>query len=903
MRLFTRLLVAMIAIVVLATGLVGLFIYRGVRTTLLPIELERVKTHAQVLAQGLEAYVQGAKADVLAVSKFPPVQGIIEAQTGGTSHSRNRESLKSWRKQLAAIFLAKLETNPEDVQFRFIGRADGGLEIVRVDRSGPNGTLRIVRDGQLQAKGKRPYFKGSINLPMGSVYVSPVEMNQERGAVQTPHMPVLRVATPVHRADGTTFGIVIVNLDMRPAFHHLQANSRQGQKIYLVNSSGDYLVNPDPRREFGFELGKRERIQDDFPQLAGTLSERGIFVRDIQDAKMHNLVAIGVPEILAGQRRVTFFELIPYSDLLAAISPIKRLSIMAGLLVILLAVIASIFISKSISDPLKEMTEAAEAVSRGGNLRSLATRAVGEVGVLARAFERMVRDIQEKTAALQEENEARRWTEEALEERIQKERLLSAVVESTGDAIVTKTLEGVITGWNVAATHLYGYTPEEMVGQSVQMMIPKDKKEELPRILGMIRRGDMVEHFETVRVTKGGSPIDVSLTVSPIKSTSGEIVGASAIARDITKRKRAEELFRLAVNASPSGMIMVDVEGNIQLANDESARMFNYDREELIGKRIEDLIPSLNLMQQVEHRRNFFSDPTARSMGAGRETLGRRKDGSEFPVEIGLNPTKAETGLVVLVAIVDITERKEAERLINAHAEELRRSNAELEQFAYVASHDLQEPLRMVTSYTELLAERYRSQLDERADKYIRYIVDGTRRMKQLINDLLAFSRLNTQAKPFEAIDCGLVIKQVLTGMKTSISESGAQVECKNLPVLYAEPTQIGRLFQNLISNAIKFHSDQTPVIRISAERSDGMWTFAVKDNGIGIDEAFSDRIFQMFQRLHGRDEYDGNGIGLALARKIVERHGGRIWFKSGSSGGTTFYFTMPGGHASYEQT
>lgn len=882
----------MIAIVVFATGLVGIFIYRGVRTRLLPIEEGRVKVHAQVLAQGLENYVQGAKADVLTASKFPPVRGIVQAQS---AQQPNRKSLKAWRKQLASIFLAMLEEHPKYVQFRLIGKADGGREIVRVDRSGPNGTLRVVKGDQLQSKGKRPYFEKAIKLPPRGVYVSPIQLNQEWGKIQKPYLPVLRVATAVYRADGKPFGIVIANLDMRPAFRQLMANSRPGHALYLVNSKGDYLLNPDPRLDFGFELGKTARIQNDFPSLAGTLDAAAVLTEQVQGARTGKVVAIGVPISLAGQVRVRLFEFVLNSDLLATLAPIRRLSLLAGLLALLCAAIAAVLVSRSISQPLNQMTEAAEAISHGEGLQELPTGSGGETGILARAFARMVREVQEKTAALLAENEARKRTEKELESRIEKERLLSAVVESTGDAIVTKSLDGMITSWNESATRLYGYTPEEALGKSIAMLMPEEKKEDYFHILELISKGEKVEHFETVRCRKDGRTIDVSLNVSPIRSASGEVIGASAIARDISKRKHAEELFRLAVDASPNGMVMIDDQGKIVLANRESARMFGYAHKELVGKRIEELVPASIRTEHVEYRREFFSAPTARKMGAGRDLQGLRKDRSAFPIEIGLNPTRGETGMMVLAAIVDITERKESERMIKAHAEELRRSNAELEQFAYVASHDLQEPLRMVTSYTELLAERYRSQLDERADKYIRYIVDGTRRMKQLINDLLAYSRLNTQAKPFELTDFTRVMNQVLTGMKATIAESGARVECGNLPSIFAEPAQISRLLQNLVSNAIKFRSKQTPVIRVSAERNNGMWTFAVQDNGIGIDEAFADRIFQMFQRLHGRNEYEGNGIGLALAKKIVERHGGRIWFKSPAGGGTTFYFTIPG--------
>lgn len=246
----------------------------------------------------------------------------------------------------------------------------------------------------------------------------------------------------------------------------------------------------------------------------------------------------------------------------------------------------------------------------------------------------------------------------------------------------------------------------------------------------------------------------------------------------------------------------------------------------------------------------------------------------------------------------ELAERERAQLALAAQAAELQRSNAELEQFAYIASHDLQEPLRMVASYTELLGERYAGKLDARADKYIGYAVDGARRMQQLVNDLLAYSRVGSQGRPPQPTDAAQVLERVLRGMQTTIVESGAQISIGSLPTLPADATQLGQLFQNLIANAIKFHSERPPAIQISAATHPEGWLFRVADNGIGIEPQYAERIFQIFQRLHARDTYPGSGIGLAIARRIVERHGGRIWFEPTAGGGTTFCFTMTGDEA-----
>ncbi|MBI4497863.1 MAG: GAF domain-containing protein [Chloroflexi bacterium] len=242
----------------------------------------------------------------------------------------------------------------------------------------------------------------------------------------------------------------------------------------------------------------------------------------------------------------------------------------------------------------------------------------------------------------------------------------------------------------------------------------------------------------------------------------------------------------------------------------------------------------------------------------------------------------------------EIAERRRAEAQLHATAAELERSNAELQQFAYVASHDLQEPLRMVASFTQLLARRYRGKLGPDADEFIAYAVDGATRMQRLIEDLLTYSRVGTRGRPFAPTDAAAVVDQVITDLEAAIRESGATVTRDALPTVLADPVQLGQLFQNLISNAIKFHRDAPPRVHLSAERRDQQWVFSVQDNGVGIAPEHLDRIFVIFQRLHTRQEFPGTGIGLAICKKIVERHGGRIWAESQPGQGTTFFFTLP---------
>jgi PAS domain S-box-containing protein len=349
---------------------------------------------------------------------------------------------------------------------------------------------------------------------------------------------------------------------------------------------------------------------------------------------------------------------------------------------------------------------------------------------------------------------------------------LAAIVESSDDAIIGKTLDGFITTWNSGAEQIFGYTAGEAVGRLISLLIPQDRLHEEMKIQARLGRGDRIEHFETVRIAKDGRAIDVSLTMSPIRNSAGKIVGVSKILRDITARKRVEE----------------------------------------------------SLARQTE---------------------------------------------------------------------ELTRSNLELERFAYVASHDLQEPMRTIQSFAQLLHRNCRENLKGDSAEYLRFIIGGVERMKSLINDLLAYSRVGSQRTAFVPADCEAICATVLDNLRASIEAHQAIVTVEPLPVVMGDATQLGQIFQNLLVNAIKFHGQRTPHVHVSAKETEHEWVFSISDNGIGIAPEYFERIFIIFQRLHTIEEYGGTGIGLAICKKIAEQHGGRIWVESVIGEGSTFAFSI----------
>lgn len=348
----------------------------------------------------------------------------------------------------------------------------------------------------------------------------------------------------------------------------------------------------------------------------------------------------------------------------------------------------------------------------------------------------------------------------------------------------------------------------------------------------------------------------------------------------------AELLAGECFEAASQAILGVSGKGIISLVNRRTEEMFGYSRAELLGQHLDILLPE-------RFRAGYFLEPRVRAMGAGMELAGRRKDGTEFPVEIGLAHVNTPDGPLAFGMVSDISERRKAAEDLKRVNEELRRSNIEIEQFAHIASHDLQEPLRMVSSYLQLVERRYAASLDDDGREFIGFAVDGATRMKALIKDLLTFSRAGTNATSLRAVSGDSVLQNALDNLRTAIDESGAEITVEPLPTVVVDPVLFTQVFQNLIANAIKFQKGAAPCIHISVERVAEDWIFAVRDNGIGIEQRHLDRIFRIFERLHDNEEYAGSGIGLAVTKKIVERHGGTMWVESQPGTGSTFYFTI----------
>jgi PAS domain S-box-containing protein len=447
---------------------------------------------------------------------------------------------------------------------------------------------------------------------------------------------------------------------------------------------------------------------------------------------------------------------------------------------------------------------------------------------------------------------------------------------------------------------ILGYPEEELLHLTGRQISHPDDldviNEQRPRLyVGEI---DAVR-LEKRYLKKDRSVVWVKFTMTVERDAAGKPLYEIAVYDDITAQRNAEERlresearFRQTFELAASGIAHV-IDGRFVRVNKSLCEIVGYPEKALLGKSV----------KEISHPEDRdVTDAQRARIRAGEIESARfekryiRADGRVIWVDLGVALVRDVFGVpqYEIAIFDDITERKNAEAALRQAHEELKRSNAELEQFAYVASHDLQEPLRMVASYTQLLGRRYESKLDADAREFMAYIVDGATRMKQLIEDLLAYSRVGIKSEDFKPVSSEAALRRALFNLRAAIDESGAVVTHDTMPTVHADEVQLGQLFQNLMGNALKFRSASVPRIHIGVAEKDSEWEFEVRDNGIGIEPQYFERIFMVFQRLHNKGEYPGTGIGLAICKKVVERHGGRIWVESRLGEGSSFHFTLP---------
>ncbi|MCW5982100.1 MAG: PAS domain S-box protein [Bryobacteraceae bacterium] len=502
---------------------------------------------------------------------------------------------------------------------------------------------------------------------------------------------------------------------------------------------------------------------------------------------------------------------------------------------------------------------------------------------LARLAPAVCRALEEKML-----RDARTQAEAALRSANQ---VLTALIRCAPLPIGVIDRAGTVNVWNPAAEEVLGWKKEEVLSRRLNDVLGPDEA----LTAALLRSPDQggLRGAELRQRRRDGATLDLRVFSAPLRDEDNRRQGIIGMFTDVTEMnlileayRESRERFQSAFLYAPNGMALTDLEGRFLRVNPAFSRMFGYGEAELRSMTWTDLV----------HPDDRAAPHAPEEAAAQREIRMLCRSGCVLHVLWSMSAVRdaAAAPLYNISQLIDFTRIRKADEKARQYAADLERSNSDLQHFAYVASHDLQEPLRMIRGFLELLAKRYRGQLDESADEYIGYAVDGAVRMQNLIRGLLAYSRVGTQGKSFAPVKLEDTLAQALLNLQLSLAESGAEVSHGELPVVRGDDTQLAQLFQNLVGNAIKFRSENPPQITIAAADKRDVWEIAVADNGIGFNPEHANRIFQMFQRLHGPTRYPGTGIGLALCKRIVERHGGCIWVKSEPAKGSTFCFTLP---------
>lgn len=746
-----------ISVTVIGIGLLTTSVFRQ---TLVENEKLEVAAATRNLAVDFLLSLSELQDDALFLSGTPPMQGIVRATENGGIDPVDGSSEYVWRRRLGAIFAALVAAKEGYVQVRYIGAADMGRELVRVDRDSSSGRIRTVPDEELQTKGNRPYVTAAASLAPGHVYLSRMELNEEHGRYSLPFLPVVRAVVPVFKPSGDFFGAIVIKMDVRVSFAGIASQVTDRRELYVADADGHLLFAPGSSPVSLLHQGLRVTLADVFPELQLNIRDEELRAQLIGTGPNRQLLTLyRVPIDRARyDTGLIFLQAGREARITAAASSAFTGTLATGAVVLIVSLLVVTIFARSLTKPLRQMAESVEHFGRGDELSGLPTKRTDEVGDLAWSFQQMAADIRDAMTALEES-----------------ERRLALTLEAGQVGLWSWTFDGDIIEWDSTMRQIFGVAQDAVI-DDVRNSMSGIHPDDLPGVEHAVRE-------------------------------------AIAGRRQFNVEYRAVHDSGEIRYVSSSGHVIRDVDGE--------------------------------------------------------------------PVKF-------------IGACKDVTSARHSQRL-EQQARELARSNAALEEFAHVASHDLQEPLRTVSSYVGLLARRYKGKLDSDANDFIDFAVDGARRMHLLIENLLEYSRVGSQGKAFQTVAVADVLEDVIKGLEVGMNEADADIIVEGeLPSVWGDADQLRQLLQNLISNAIKFRGERRPEIHIGARSLGDEWQINVTDNGIGIEPRFAERIFVIFQRLHSREAYAGTGIGLALCKRIVDRHGGRIWVESEPGVGSTFSFTLP---------
>ncbi|MEO7413939.1 MAG: PAS domain S-box protein [Opitutaceae bacterium] len=675
MTITARLTLAMAVLALATAAMVGVLTYRRLEAAILPVELSRLEEHVSGQAALIAEVIAAARHDVQAFTNgAAALEGIIRARGNGGIDPQDGATEQVWRARLARRFVAELEAKRDYVQLRFIGAAEDGREIVRVDRGRAGEEIRIVPEEALQQKGDRDYFAETIKLAKGAIYLSRIDLNVEQGKIEEPHLPVIRIATPVQGANGEPFGIVVLNVDLRPLFARVKRTTPEENRLLIVNAGGFFLLHPRVERTFGFQLGGTDRLQSEYPSLAGNLGrmDRSAGLKEGPDGAVEGVAL--APLRLEGGEWIGVIEMAPEASLLATLAPVRQSSVMAGGMVALLAAGLGVWLARSLAKPVVTLTRSVEAFGAGQPLVTT-VNATGEIGQLARAFEKMRDEVQEQTSAL-------RHSEELFAKSFQL---------SPECVLVSRPSDRTVIRANDALCQLWGVTAEDVIGKAApEFSNWVSEQERLDFLRTLKEKGECLGHETTLKFADGRlrrfaiSSRIITFNNEPCILTS---------MRDVTERKRIEgAAAQLAaiVASSDDAIIGKDLAGVVTSWNVGASKLFGYTAEEMIGQPIMRLIPPERQHEEATILERIRRGESIQPF----DTVRQRRDGKFVDVSIAVSAIRDSAGKVIGASKVarDITERMRSASALRTSREEFK----DLFANAPVGYHEIDRQGRIV---------------------------------------------------------------------------------------------------------------------------------------------------------------------------------------------------------------
>jgi PAS domain S-box-containing protein len=906
MKLSTRLAVAMVALVLLTTAALGWLTYLNTVTLILPRALDPLETHAHLTATVLEISLRSARADAIGFNAAAGTRNLMMARLASPGVVSDPET--EWRQRLAVRFEAELAGKPDYLQFRVIGVDDGGRELVRVDRSGPGGTIRRVPDAELRQSGERDFFKNAVATPADEVYVSPIELSDESGIAGMPHVPTLRTAVPIIAPDGKPFGVLVINVDLRTAIGRMRAGLIPGTDVYVVNDAGDYLVHPDANREFGFQRGQPHRIQDDFPGFREIIGGGDTKPRIMED-RNGDRFGMGWQSVqLAGGPHVVVIEASPYATLMVAQTAINRSALIGGIGAVICAMLIAVMLARTLTGPLVRITRAVEGFSRGESM-ALPTSGSREIDILATAFTRMADETRRKATALNAEVDERRRIDE----------MLNSTIANMADPVVVVDAQGIVIVTNPAAQKLFG----TVIGTNTREadrafdrflsdgVTPFPNEAALMRALG----GETIENLELVSQSRGSARrLHLVANGGPLRNDAGEIQGAVMVYHNITQNRKAQEalreseqMARAIVDTALDAYIQIDGIGAIIEWSPHAETMFGWPRTEVLGKDLASLIFAADSRDEYQRGYRRFIDDAARGgPGTRFEIEAVRHDSTPVQIEVAMTSLHRDSGTVTNAFMRDLTEKRAAE-------EQLRQAQKmeSIGQLTGGIAHDFNNMLTVITGTIDILAEAVAEQPQYAA--IVRLISQAADRGAALTGHLLAFAR-KQPLQPHQT-DVNAMLADLKSLLQPTLGEH-VEIDLVLQNDVWPSFVDRGQLSSALVNLAVNARDAMPDGGKLTLEtcnvtldldfvkRAGGIEPgsyvmIAVSDTGSGIPEAIRDKIFDPF--FTTKETGKGTGLGLSMVYGFVKQSGGHITVYSEEGRGTTIRIYLPRAEAETE--